>query len=287
MRSEVTLSGDSESAGQRTSADVLAALLRREWSVHGGTIKWFLTVAFLATFVWPVVNHPGWVLAYGAVAALFLGQALGGSEVLEGSEEFAFALPVSRREYYTAKAIVGLTVLLGLAAVGTAALAGNWASALWGLVVETEFAGWHSLEAPPAVWQLCFLLPVALFAVVLAIAANAKSVRLVPFAWLLGGLLTAGLVGLGYYLEVQQLFPEGGFSSTPGAGRQLTGKFAVLALAVVAIVALAGGLERYARKTVQGSADDAGRRPVVGTISAVVVVVIVILFLLLGLALVG
>src|ERR1051325_5659325 len=94
-------------ASERTARDsslpfsrAWRGLLWSEWFAHSQLLLIFLAVWLVAVWTLPLFTHPGWVLILGALYAIMAGPIYGGGDVLEGCEEFTFALPPTRAERY-------------------------------------------------------------------------------------------------------------------------------------------------------------------------------------------
>src|SRR5678815_193701 len=106
----------------KPSARVWRGLLWSEWYAHSQVLLIFLAVWLLAVWTLPLFTHPGWILILGGLYALMAGPMYGGADVLEGCEEFTFALPPTRTERFFSRLIVGLGTLLFLCFMNVVAL---------------------------------------------------------------------------------------------------------------------------------------------------------------------
>ena len=70
-------------------------LLWCEWYAHGKLLLFFLGTWLACVWVLPLYANPAWILLFGGLYALVAGPIYGGSDTIEGCEEFAFALPPS------------------------------------------------------------------------------------------------------------------------------------------------------------------------------------------------
>src|SRR5436190_4293988 len=87
-------------------------LLWCEWYVHSRLLLFFLATWVAGVWIFPLSGNPAWILVFGVLYSLVAGPVYGGSDTLEGSEEFVFALPPTRAERYCARLAVGGGTLL-------------------------------------------------------------------------------------------------------------------------------------------------------------------------------
>ena len=123
----------------------------------GFLVGWLAVVWFL-----PLVAHPLWILAHGLAYAVVAGPALGGSDVIRGCEEFAFAGPVTRGQRYVARLLLGGATVLAFTAMSVVALAGKLSDVLIRVFVRSAPA---SLELEPSLTlnALVWSVPLAVF----------------------------------------------------------------------------------------------------------------------------
>src|SRR4051812_39795500 len=109
-------------AARRGDLQVWKGLLWSEWFAHSRLLLVFLGVWLVAVWTLPLFTHAGWILLLGALYALMAGPIYGGGDVLEGSEEFTFALPPTRGERFLSRLVVGIGTLLILCGMNAVAL---------------------------------------------------------------------------------------------------------------------------------------------------------------------
>ena len=230
---------DSTYDTQRTEADVrrrtLRGLLWREWLAHGGIVLGFLAAYLVLGWVLLIFFHPGFVLAFGVILAMFAGVTCGGGDAAEGSEEFAFALPPTRGERYVARlafggAIVGAFVITGLLSVAL-----DLPQLVWSIFVNSGFTEAFPEAQPGFLYALAFAIPAAVYAATFAVAAVAQNRGVVGVSWILGGVYAAAVMGVGFIPEWFLWKNLNGYISTP------------LLLAATAFAAQ-GGYYAYKRK---------------------------------------
>jgi len=250
----------------------LRGIARLEWATHRRTIERLAALWLVAVWILPFAFHPGLVLAIGLLYALALGATMGGSDVLEGSEEFTLALPPTRTERFFTRYALGTLPLVVMMGIGSLAVATDLPQRLWGLVVESGFtepfppvktAWWYGLAVTGPLWL--FTLHFTLGSVVRT-AAGVLHLR-----WLTAALVIGGFVGYGIMVE----------SRTPEAGvmRSLT-----IACLVTTPVLVGLGWWRFGRKEMgEALADETeghgGGRRAWKTLAIWVVLAIGLLFL--------
>ena len=216
---------------------VWRGLLWCEWFAHSRLLLCFI-VAWLST-VWslPLFAHPGWILLVAAFYALCAGPAYGGGDVVEGCEEFSFALPATRGQRYLARLVVGGGSLLLFTGMDFLALGLDLSQALARLYLDTGLVRPVQVSRPGWLSALVFALPWAVFCLSFALAACTHSRTQVFMSWFWASL--GALVVLRAGLQYEQLVQ----------GR-MTCQIAVPLLMLVGGLALVAGYFRYCRKEI-------------------------------------
>lgn len=186
-----------------------------EWTAHGRMVLGFL-VGWLAV-VWflPLVAHPLWVLAHALAYAMAAGPAVGGSDVIGGCEEFAFAGPLTRGQRYVGRLLFGAGTVLAFTAMSVVALAGNLSDVLLRVFVSSTSAAVeleHSLTWNGLVWAV----PLTVFGVGFVGAALARTRVQALQAWLWGVLAAMALMRASFWLEEIRFGRLNGWFAVPG-----------------------------------------------------------------------
>ena len=199
----------------------------------------------IGQWVLMIFFHPGWVLGWGTILAVWLGAGFAGADAHEGAEEFALALPPQRAQRYHVRLGMSLSFLVLLLGVSLLAIHYNGPQRLWGLVVESGFTGpfrdEDSRVSPWLYYGLAIACPLAAY----------------------GGIVWNGLPGL-YQGPRGTVSPVGpalhggrgclwGRGSSRGFGRGyqdhlITGQYSFAVLGVLALLYLALGYVGYRRK---------------------------------------
>lgn len=216
-------------------------LLWAEWFAHSKMLLFFLGLWLATVWTLPLFAHPEWILALGVLYALVAGPAYGGSDVIHGCEEFALALPATRRERYWVRAGVGLGTLLVLTAFNLLALGLDLPYVLARLSIDTGLLRPAPQLKPGLLYGLVAALPVAVFCLGFALSAIAHSRGLILTAW-----FWATLAGL--------LVLQAGFWYEDSLWDTLTGYFSFPLLLLVGLGGLWYGGRLYARKEVAEAA---------------------------------
>ena len=124
---------------ERSTSTRLRQVLAQPWgSFYGWLVLPVVTVVVLG-WALPVFHHPAWIMVLGSLYAMKLGRLMGAVEIIEGIQEFAASLPISRRRLLVTRLVAGLTAVTALVTVSTLAIAFNWPQAVWSLFVESGF----------------------------------------------------------------------------------------------------------------------------------------------------
>lgn len=212
-------------------------LLWAEWFAHSKLLLVVLGLWLAGVWLLPLFAHSGWILLLGGLYALLAGPAYGGSDVLEGCEEFSFALPASRSSRYLVRALVGGGTLLLLTAMNFLALGLDLPQVLARFYVDTGIIKPLPILKPGLLYGLVAALPFAVFAFSFGLSANTHSRMLVLTAWFWAALASLLFVQLGFWYE--QLVWD-----------SLTGFFSCPLLIVAGIGALGSGYCVYQRKEI-------------------------------------
>jgi hypothetical protein len=227
-------------------------LLYKEWLAHRNVIVGFWALWLACGLVLPVFHHPGWILALGLLYVFLVAARVAGADALDGSEEFAFALPPTRRQIFLVRLALAGGNLAALLAIGLLCIALDLPQRLWGLVVESGLTEpFPHAEGPWYAFACCT--PLAVFACVFVLAALARTPARVGLASILG-LLGAG-VATGVALAAEAVVwyavhfrPSAVSTAEDLTWKGPTGLIACPALLVLAAAILGLGLVFYERK---------------------------------------
>ncbi|MEW6161066.1 MAG: hypothetical protein AB1813_26860, partial [Verrucomicrobiota bacterium] len=183
------------------SAVGFRGLLWAEWFAHSKLMLLFLGLWLLAVWTLPFFVHPGWILLLGPIYAWIAGPAFGGSDVLDGCEEFAFSLPATRVERYLARMIIGAGSLAMLTGMDLLALGLDLPSVLARLYIDTGLIQARPELKPGLLYGLVAAVPFAVFAFSFALSAIAHSRMLVLTSWFWAMIAALGVLQLGFWYE--------------------------------------------------------------------------------------
>lgn len=236
------------------------ALIWSEWFAHSRLLLGFLLGWLAVVWLLPLVAHPLWILGYGLVVAMIAGPAFGGADVINGCEEFSFAWPVTRRQRFGARVLVGGTALLTLSLLSVAALEGNLSDVLLRVFVSSGLPA-VQIGQPLLLYGLVLVVPFTVFAFGFGLAALSRSRTFSVMSWLWGVL--GALIVLRGTVQLEEMRFE-----------RLTGYFSVPALALVSIGVLWVCSRFYGRK--EAGTDSGGLRMPPGWWIAVVAVAVAV-----------
>lgn len=212
-------------------------LLWAEWFAHSRLLLIFLAVWLVGVWVLPLFAHPGWILVLGPIYAFMAGPVYGGGDIMNGCEEFSFALPPTRAERYWARLLVGGGTLLLITAMNLIALGLDLPQVLARFYVETGIIRPLPVLKPGLLYGLVVALPFASFSFAFTISALTHSRILILLAWFWAALAGLALLQIGFWYE--DLVWE-----------QLNGYFACPLLLASAGAALLFGQHIYRRKEI-------------------------------------
>ena len=212
-------------------------LLGLEWRAISKLM--LLCVAGWLVVVWtiPRFTNPGWILMFGLVYAMVAGPAAGGGDVLEGSEEFSFALPPTRKERFIARLLVAGGMLFVFTLLDLLALGLDLSQAIAKLYLDTGLVRSTVQLKAQMLYGLVLALPFSVFSLSFVLSANARSRAAVLTSWFWGGLVALIILRLSLLYEFW-------------AWKRWTGYTACSSLLISSLIALWIGLEQFKVKEV-------------------------------------
>ncbi|MBM3834559.1 MAG: hypothetical protein FJ403_15060 [Verrucomicrobia bacterium] len=188
-------------AARRAAKSAFRGLLWAEWFAHSKLLLLSLCLWLSGVWALPVLAHPGWILLLGGIYALLAGPAYGGTDILEGCEEFSFSLPATRGQRYVARMALGGGTLLVLSLMNVLALGLDLPQVLARLYVETGLIKPLPVLKPGLLYGLILALPVTIFAFSFALSSATHSRMFLLTTWFWGGLGGLGLLQIGFWFE--------------------------------------------------------------------------------------
>jgi len=212
-------------------------LLWSEWFAHSKLLLVFLAVWLIAVWTLPLFTTPGWILLLGGLYALMAGPVYGGGDILEGCEEFTFALPPSRKDRYLSRLLVGAGSLLTLCLMNALALGLDLPQMLARVYVQTGIIKPLPVLKPGLLYGLVVALPFMVFALAFTISALTHSRVLILLSWFWAGLASLAFLQIGFWYE--NLVWD-----------TLNGYFACPLLLAISCAVLGYGLHQYRQKEI-------------------------------------
>ena len=216
---------------------VYRGLLWAEWFAHSKLLLSFIGLWLVCVWGLPLLANPGWILLLGVVFALLAGPIYGGQDVVQGCEEFSFALPATRSERYLARLIVGGGTLLFFTVLDILVLGIDLPQILARVYVTTGLAKPMPVFKPHLLYGLVPALPFAIFSFAFAVSAASHSRTLIFTAWLWSSVVALAALQIGLWGEELRWREMNGFLTCP-------------LLAVLGAGALWAGGAAYRRKEV-------------------------------------
>ena len=257
MKTEINTETDIVYNGPVDQSSIYKGLFYREWLQHGKMLKTFSAVWLICLYAILLFNHTGWIIAFGMLFGAVAGMRLGGSDASEGSEEFAFTLPVYRKEYFLVRAGLGLTCVLGLCGLGLISIALDLPQVFWGLIVNSGFTEPFSEVKYGFVYWLALILPFAVYTISFSIAALARSQKAVSSSSVAGLVIAGGIYSVVMLLEVYLNSPEGKlWAGVPD------GRIGIPLLLILGVALLTGSWFLYLNKNGIGKTGSSGGKGV-------------------------
>jgi hypothetical protein len=217
--------------------EAFRGLLWWEWYVHGKLLLSFIAAWLAGVWVLPLYATPAWILLFGGIYALVAGPVFGGSDTIDGCEEFTFALPPTRAERYAARLAVAGGALLLFTAMDLLALGLDLPQILAKLYVDYGLIQPRPILKTGLLYGIVLTLPLAAFAVSFALSAvtHSRWTILIASFWAL--VATLGGLCIGFWYEDL-------------IWGKLNGYFACPFLGAFAIATLWAGRHVYLRKEI-------------------------------------
>lgn len=137
------------------------------------------------------IDQNGWMLLVATlIAGQYLAVILGGGDIAEGSERYAFILPMRRADYFWARYAAGLLIVTSLVGVAFVMNAADVHRYFWGLFCESGLSDARALsypETPIGNFILCGLFA---FSNSYCVAASSWRPTLLAASWFLGLMIT-------------------------------------------------------------------------------------------------
>ncbi len=206
-----------------------------EWYAHSKLLLFFLAAWLACVWVLPLYANAGWILLFGGLYAVIAGPIYGGSDTIEGCEEFTFALPPTRGERYLARLAVGGGAFLLFTALDLLALGLDLPQILAKLYVDTGLIHPRPVFKSGLLFGLVAAFPLAVFSFSFVVAALTHSRTLVLTAWFWATVAALAVLQVGFWYEDFVWDNLNGFFSCP-------------LLVVSAVATLWIGHRAYARK---------------------------------------
>lgn len=208
-----------------------------EWYAHARFLLACVALWLVGIGVLSLSADLSWILLFGAVYALWAGPRFGGSDTIDGCEEFTFALPPTRGERYATRLIVGGGALLLFTAMDLLVLGSDLPQMLAKLYVQAGVVQAQPILYTGLLYGLVLTLPSAIFAISFTLSALTHSRRLVLTASFWAVLVCLAALRVGFWYEHL-------------VWGHLNGYFACPLLTVVAVAVLGAGARAYASKEI-------------------------------------
>lgn len=122
------------------SPETWKPILWREWQRHGNLILKFVSAYIILFYIMPFDENGSLLLITSFITGQFLATRIGGADLSEGSESYAFIMPVRRADYFWAKYIAGLILFVALAGVAFILQSFGLHHHFWSIFSETGLA---------------------------------------------------------------------------------------------------------------------------------------------------
>jgi len=205
--------GDASSSARQWT--VIKGLLWSEWFAHSKMLLVFLVLWLLGAWMIPFVAHPGWILAIGLGYALLAGPAYGGTDAIEGCEEFTLSLPATRSERYLARMSLGIGTLATFVGLDFIVLGLDWTATIHRVFINAGIMEASPDLKPGLLYGLAIGLPFFIFSFSYSLSSVARNRFLILSSWFWSVLLALCVLYGGLkYEEIMWQEPTGYFCTS-------------------------------------------------------------------------
>lgn len=171
-------------------------ILWREWQKSQKSII-RIALLFVAIFMVMPFDPNGFILL---LATLLVGQylavILGGGDMAEGAERYAFILPMRRADYFWARYAAGVAILTSLVGVAFVMNAADLHRYFWGLFCESGLSDARELLYPETPIGNLILCGLFAFSNSYCVAASSRRPAGLTASWFVGLMITYGAPAL-------------------------------------------------------------------------------------------
>lgn len=175
-------------------------LLWCEWYSHSRLLLTFLIAWLVGIWVLNAMVNPVWIVVLGGVYSFFAGVLFGGSDVIQGIEEFSMSLPPTRRQRYLARLVLGGGSVLVINTMSLIALGDEIPQFLASLSVRAGIGATGPVNLLPF-YGLIYGVPMASFAISYVLSLLGRSRVFVLISWVWGALVTIFILQFGIFYE--------------------------------------------------------------------------------------
>ena len=184
-----------------TDASAWLALLENEWRRHRHALTGLLLFWIIGFWILLLLPHPAFHMVVCLLYCVLFAGPQAGADVMDGTEEFSFALPTGRGPLFLARMTPGLAFILIVGGLGGLGSAFDLPQKLWSLVFGSGLTEPFVPVRDRFWYPLSVCIPLAVYAITFSLAALAKSRGPVGFAWMLGALGTGAIIGIATIME--------------------------------------------------------------------------------------
>ncbi len=184
-----------------TSWKRFSGLLWCEWYSHSRLILVFLMAWLAGIWVLSAMLNPVWIILLGVIYSYFAGVLFGGSDVIQGVEEFSMSLPPNRQQRYLARIVVGGGSMLLINTMSLAALGTDIPQFLANMSVRVGLSNTNPRFNLLPFYGLLYGVPLLSFSICFVLSLLGRSRVFVMVSWVWAALMTIFLLQFGIFYE--------------------------------------------------------------------------------------
>lgn len=178
-----------------------SGLLWCEWYAHSRLILTFLIVWLVGIWILSMMASAVWIIVLGVIYSYFAGVLFGGSDVIQGIEEFSLSLPPTKTQRYMARLIVGGGSVIAINTMSLISLGTDLPQFLAGVTIQSGIAnnGLRSDLFP--FYGLLYGIPIVSFSICFVLSILGRSRMIVMVSWVWGALVAIFLLHFVIFYE--------------------------------------------------------------------------------------
>lgn len=178
-----------------------SGLLWCEWYAHSRLILTFLIFWLVGMWILSMMANAVWIIILGVIYSYFAGVLFGGSDVIQGIEEFSLSLPPTKAQRYVARLIVGGGSVVVINTMSLISLGTDLPQILAGVAIQSGIADNALRMNLFPFYGLLYGIPIVSFSMCFVLSILGRSRMIVMVSWVWAALVAIFLLHFGIFYE--------------------------------------------------------------------------------------